>query len=157
MSYLEKIELVVIGIVTLASFFVVELLPKQVTLGQCFIWLAIVVFIQSLIRDLSVLKLSRVSKKRMEDVNTQERKVEEHGIEESCMCLESIGGVGLLFVGFLLTFGFSSLVLNLPTFVFTLALLITLSAGYLLKDFVITWRPLSIRREKNHLNVIVKW
>jgi len=35
--------------------------------------------------------------------------------------------------------------------------LIAAATGFLIKDFVFTWNPWSISREKNHLNIAVKW
>ena len=148
MSGLEKAELVAICIAVLISFLAAELLPKQLTLGQCFIGLAVSVFIQSLIRDLSLLALNKATKHEQQGSEP---------VSESCMCLESISGLVLLLIGFLFSFAFSSLVLTSPAWAVSLALFVILSAGFLLKDFVVTWRPLGIRKEKNHLNVVVKW
>jgi hypothetical protein len=33
----------------------------------------------------------------------------------------------------------------------------TMVLGFLIKDFVISWKPPGVRREKDHLNLIVRW
>jgi hypothetical protein len=32
-----------------------------------------------------------------------------------------------------------------------------MALGFIIKDFVISWNPFGLRREKDHLNLIVRW
>jgi len=40
---------------------------------------------------------------------------------------------------------------------FVLALAGTMALGFAIKDLVISWKPFGVRREKDHLNLIVRW
>ena len=91
MTTLEKIELSCIGLIVMAVYFASWLLPEEILLGSGVIWLAIIVFLQSLLRDLSV--LFYFSKQ----VGPSSLKP----IEKQCFCLESLIGVSVLLIGFL--------------------------------------------------------
>lgn len=143
MTTLEWVEFGFISVAAVAVYYFSYLLPNQLQLGLAVVWLAALVFLQSLVRDLSLLWL-----KRGGDAEQQEKQ---------CMCLESIIGVSVLLFGFLLFFIGSSNLVSLNNTTYTAAIFITLICGFLIKDFVIGWRPLAIWREKNHMNIIVRW
>ena len=73
------------------------------------------------------------------------------------MCLESTVGI----VGGAIGLGMASLADNkdvtLSNFGFTFAVAGTLAFGPAIKDWVIAWSPWGLRREKDHLNLIVRW
>jgi len=71
--------------------------------------------------------------------------------------LESLAGVSLLLIGFLLFFVGNTHIIVLSDIAFSVVLLFTLVMGFLIKDLVVFWKPLQIRREKGHMNIIVKW
>jgi len=141
MSALEKAELFIIGALTITSYFFA---PMVITLsiGTGVIWLAVVIFIQSLTRDL-VLMVTLVKSGEP--------------VKKHCICLESVVGLGCLLAGFLLLFSNYSIVLLLNKVTQVASIFSVLIAGFLIKNLVLTWRPFGVRREKNHMNVIVKW
>ncbi len=141
MSVLEKAELIVIGALSIAVYFFA---PKVIVLsiGAGVIWLAVLIFIQGLTRDLAIM------------VNLVKS---EKPVEKQCICLESVVGLSSLLIGFILLFSNYSVVLVLNKVIQVAIVFSVCIAGFLIKDLVLTWRPIGIRREKNHMNVIVKW
>ena len=110
----------------------------QVVLGT-----SVLLLIQSLVRDIAILLWRPVSK--------APQKIAQ------CFCLEtSVGIIGILIsavIGVL-----SSLKPALITqWDFILITFGTLIVGFIIQDWVITLNPLGIRKEKDHLNIIVRW
>lgn len=147
MTRSERLELGLIGLVVVVIYFLSSLFHDQVLLGSGVIWLAVTVFLQSIIRDLSMLFY----------FSKQSDSSSSKPIEKQCFCLESLIGVSVLLIGFLLFFGSNSTVIALNQVTWAISVLAVLVIGFLIKDLVITWRPIRIRKEKNHLNIIVKW
>ena len=147
MTKLEKIELASIFVITLSIYFLSLLLPTQVAIGLGVIWLAATVFIQSLIRDLVLLSRYRFDKQRLST----------GVVEQHCFCFESLFGIVVLLIGFLLFFSGNSTVVIMSQVLWAIVVSSVLIIGFLIKDLVITWRPIGIRRDPNHMNIIVKW
>ena len=143
MSGLEKVELGVIALLVICSYFFTASFAETVTLGLGLVWIAGLIFVQSLIRDLVFM----VIKKRQ--LGSQ--------VEQHCFCLESLLGVSVLLAGFLLFFSGATFVIAMNKAIYALCIFLTLVVGFLIKDLVFTWKPVGIRREKNHMNIIVKW
>lgn len=143
MTRLEKIELAVIAVSAMGSSLIHDYTPPTVSLGQGFIWIAALMFIQSLIRDLAF-----IADKANHTIGAR---------PQSCFCFETLISSSVLLIGFLLFFSPSPVVLEIskPTFIFAVGSVLVI--GFLIKDLVFTWRPLGVRREKNHMDIIVKW
>ncbi len=142
----KVIELGLITVLVFGVYLFYSWLPQQVLLGQGVIWIAGLVFLQSLVRDLSILfyaskKTERPSPKK---------------IEKQCFCLESLIGLSVLLAGCLLLFNSNSASVALSQTMWVIAILAVLVTGFLIRDLVVTWRPIRIRKEKNHLNILVK-
>jgi hypothetical protein len=75
----------------------------------------------------------------------------------ACMCVEStIGFTGILAAAGLTAFRFGPLYSVIQPWL-TLGVAAVLSAGFLLKDFVFTWSPWRIYREKDHATLHFRW
>ena len=147
MTKSEAVELGLIGFVVLVVYSLSWLFPDQLLLATAVVWLAMVVFLQSLIRDLSMLFYF-----------LKHRGGSSHQpIEKQCFCLESLVGVSVLLIGSLLFFSSKATEVVLNQTVWALSVFAVLITGFLIKDLVITWGPIGIKKEKNHLNIIVKW
>ena len=73
------------------------------------------------------------------------------------MCLESTAGLTGVFVGVVLSLcGFRGEVMLTPMrwMLFAGAVFVL---GFVAKDFVISWRPLGIRRDPDHHSIIFTW
>jgi len=147
MTNLERIEFGLIFVIALSVYFLSLFLPTHVPIGLGVIWLAAAVFFQSLIRDLTLLSRYR-SKKQKPSIEA---------VEKQCFCFESLLGVGVLLIGFLLFFSGNTIVIVMNQLLWTIVVSMVLVIGFLIKDLVITWRPFGIRRDPNHMNIIVKW
>lgn len=143
----EVIELGLITVLVFGVYLFFSWLPQQVLLGRGVIWIAGLVFLQSLVRDLSILFYAS---KKTEGPSPKT-------LEKQCFCLESLVGLSVLLVGFLLLFKSNSTRVALSQTMWAIAILAVLVAGFLIRDLVVSWRPIRIRKEKNHLNIIVKW
>ena len=145
MTRTEWIEAALIAVFASASTLAWPYLPAEIAASQLILGCAVLLLAQSLLRDIAILLRSRGAK--------QGALVH----ASSCMCLESaIGAVGLVIglgVAGLANFGTASL----GRATFSVSVISTLVFGLVIKDWVIVWNPLGFRREKDHLNLIVRW
>ena len=75
----------------------------------------------------------------------------------ACFCLEStLGSMGVA-LGLSLSLFSPSLPVEMSTASWTALVGISLLLGFLIRDWVITWRPLGLRRETDHFNIIISW
>ena len=141
----DKLELALIPIAAVSAGALSLLLPRQLTASEwlglsCLAWL-----VQGGIRDLWLL----LELKKQRSASPQ-RKL-------ACMCFEStVGFTGLcVAAGFSLA-GLGGRVLMSPTRVGVMAGVVFL-VGFLLKDLIITWRPLGLRRDPDHHSIVFTW
>jgi hypothetical protein len=144
-TLLEKSELCAIFLIALSVCCLGGSLPATSSIGTVIVWVAGLSFSQSLVRDLI---LVRQASKKARPPSKQVKQ---------CLCLESVLGVSVLLVGSLLLFSNNVEAIELSAPKWGTLVLLTLLAGFLVKNFILTWRPLGIRREKDHINIIVKW
>jgi hypothetical protein len=144
MNVSDKIELALIFGVSVVIAITDLPGPEKMSVGYVVLFCSGAILVQSLIRDISILLLSR---KKTFDGPPQ---------ESQCMCVESaVGFGGVLAAALLLGAGLTE-----PVCMYdggwAIFLLPALLTGFLLKDYVFEWNPWRIRREKNHLNVIFR-
>jgi hypothetical protein len=145
MTRAEWIEVIVISIVVAGSWPARLLFPSTMQLWQVVLDLAALLLAQSLVRDIAILMRQRYSKPAGPQKETQ------------CFCMETTVGVtGMVAAAALAGLG-NSAILAFRWWEFSLAIAGTLAVGFLIKDLVISWNPLGVRREKDHLNLIVRW
>lgn len=110
-----------------------------------FLTVAALILAQSLLRDLWLL-----SRLRRSPTGVQRRAA-------SCMCVEStVGLVGVLIGSILLGAG-GSATLRIQPWGWAALVGLAMSFAFLLKDFVIEWKPWRIVRDKDHVNIAVVW
>jgi hypothetical protein len=141
----EWIEAALIAVFALVSTLAWPYLPAETNVSRLILGSAVLLLAQSLLRDVTGLLRGRVTK-QVTPAHTA-----------NCMCLESaIGAVGVV-IGLgaagLASFGTASL----GRVGFSLSAIGTLAFGLAIKDWVIVWNPWGFRREKDHLNLIVRW
>lgn len=73
------------------------------------------------------------------------------------MCLESSAGLTGLIVGIGLSLFNLGGDLRFTTARWMLLATAVFAAGFLLKDYVISWRPLGIRRDPEHHSIVFTW
>jgi len=144
---MTRAEWVEVGLIVSISAATVALpmeLLSDLTLGEMVLYLSALLLAQGLVRDLSMLLRNRAAA---------------HGgvfQESQCLCLESAIGVTGVVVGAALFVSPSARPIALSGWHVSIAVASTLTIGFLIKDLVVTWNPLGIRREKNPLSVIVR-
>jgi hypothetical protein len=145
MTRSEWIELLLIAAAATGSGLVRPLLPAMLPLWQIVLYASALLLAQSLVRDIAILIRSR------QPSSNEPRR------EAQCFCLEStVGATGIVAGAALAGLG-SSMPVAISRWDFVLSIAGILALGFLIKDLVISWRPFGIRREKGHLNLIVRW
>ncbi len=145
MTRAEWIEVLAIAAVTTASCIAAKLFPSTMPLWQIVLGASALLLAQSLVRDVAILLRSRHSAANVP------RK------EAPCFCLEStVGATGVVAGAVLAGLG-SSMQVAVGRWNFVLAVAGTMALGFAIKDLVISWKPFGVRREKNHLKLIVRW
>jgi hypothetical protein len=145
MTRAEWIEVLLIGVVAAGSWLIRPLLSNTMPLWQIVLGVSALLLAQSLARDVAILLRHRRSK------SNAPRK------EMQCFCLESTAGATGIIAGAALAGLDSSTQLSIGGWEFFLAVAGTMVLGFLIKDWVISWKPPGLRREKDHLNLIVRW
>jgi hypothetical protein len=145
MTRAEWIELAAIGAVAAGSWVALSNSPATMQLWQIVLGLSGLLLAQSLARDVAIL------------VRRGRARANEPRREAQCFCLEStVGARGVLAGAGLAGVGSSAQVM-FHRWEFCLAIAATMALGFLVKDLVISWNPIGVRREKDHLNLIVRW
>jgi hypothetical protein len=143
MTRAEQIELLAIALLAPAAWLVWPPTPTVVPLWQLTLELSALLLVQSLVRDVAILLRSRRSPSLRK--------------EAQCFCLESTIGVTGVVIGAALALLGSPAQVRISQWGACLAALGTMAVGFAIKDLVISWGPLAVRREKDHLNLIVRW
>ena len=141
----EWVEVLVIGIVASISWLAWPHFTSPTPLWKIVLGVSALLLAQSLARDIAIMMRSR------RPASGEPRK------EASCFCLESTVGATGIVTGAMLAGLASSTQFAISQVVFSLAVAATMALGFILKDWVISWRPFGMRREKDHLNLIVRW
>jgi hypothetical protein len=145
MTRAEWIELLAIVVVTTAGCPAAKFFPSTMLLWKIVLGASALLLTQSLVRDVAILFRSR------RPASSEPRK------EAQCFCLESTVGATGVVAGALLAGLGSSTQLAIRRWDFVLAIAGTMLLGFAIKDLVISWKPFGVRREKNHLKLIVRW
>jgi hypothetical protein len=145
MNRTDWIEVLLIGVAAIGSWLMQPLLPSTMPLWQIVLGISALLLAQSLVRDVAILFHNRRS------MANEPRK------EAQCFCLESTVGATGIVAGAVLAGLASSTQVTVSRWMFLLTVAGTMAFGFLIKDLVISWNPFGVRREKDHLNLIVRW
>jgi hypothetical protein len=145
LSPAEKFELGVIPVFTAAAAWFTPRAGLQLELGELIAGAALLILIQGFFRDLWLLR------------QTRRQVTSPPSREARCMCVESalgmtgvVAGIGLVGLGLVGSVSLSATWLSV-------VIATTMTAGYLLKDYVFEWSPWKLYREKDHAQVIFRW
>ena len=145
MTRSQWIEVLLITALAPIGWLVSPQFSDAMPLWQLVLGLSALLLTQSLVRDVAILL------RRRHSTPNEPRK------EAQCFCLEStVGSTGVAAGAVLAGLGRSTLV-TIGRWEFFLAMAGTMALGFLMKDLVISWKPFAVRREKDHLNLIVRW
>ncbi len=144
MTVVERIELALIPVMGMGSWFMTPVLPDKLPAGRLLLLASALLLFQSLVRDLWLL-----SRKRRDDQTL--------GRAARCMCIEStVGATGIVFGAILLGAGIGQPV-SMTEWSWSVLIVVVLSGGFLMKDYVLEWSPWRIRRDKDHMNIVFTW
>lgn len=145
MTIIEKIELGLIPALATLTGTWSALLPAQIGLGRLCLLVSALLLGQSLIRDLVLL-----ARNRPLAGNSQKPAMR-------CLCLEStIGSSGIVAGALVLGLGLDYPI-DMPFWLWSIVTAAVLTFGFVIKDYVLLWRPLGFYRDKDHINIVVKW
>ncbi|MEO7413571.1 MAG: hypothetical protein ABIZ81_09445 [Opitutaceae bacterium] len=141
----EKVELSLIPVAVAVVGIGARFLPERLGVGKvltisCLAWL-----VQGGLRDLWFLYRLR------------SRPAMRSGPKVACMCLESSLGLSGVLVGVVLALFGSGGSMELSQKGWMLLTTGVLVLGFLAKDFVVSWRPWGIRREREHHSFVFTW
>jgi hypothetical protein len=145
MTLLEKMELALIPVIGVATFGLPYRLPTQISLGHLLLTASVVLMLQSLLRDLLLLAKLK-------------RSIGEHTTKVArCMCLESTVGITGVLAGIsVLGLGINN-TLIMTNARWTILIMVLMTSGFLIKDWLIESKPWRLVRDKNHMNIIFSW
>ena len=145
MTIAEKTELVLIPILGLLCWLGLATFPERLAIGHLSLAASALLLLQGLVRDLWLL-----SRMKYNAPSHTQRAIR-------CMCVESTVGVMGVILGVLLLSIGISVSIPMSQWSWSILLVVILSFGYLIKDFVLEWGPWRLRREKDHMNIVFTW
>lgn len=145
MTSREKGELVLILLAVAAAATLHARLPAKMSSGDIVLYASILLLAQGLVRDLWI---------KFTGPKPTENAAPKHASGPICMCVESTVGVLGVIVGLLFVFVGTQTSVKLESWFWPTLVGGTLTFGFLIKDFVLDWRTRSIRREKDHQNIV---
>lgn len=145
MTSAEKAELTLIPLASLACFLAAPILPGRIALGSLLLVVFVLLLSQGLLRDLWLL--------------AHNRRGAPSGAARtlSCMCVESVVGATGVLAGIVVLGAGIGRPIDIGAAGWALAVFAVTATGFAIKDLVFEWNPWSIRRDKDHLNIIVRW
>ena len=141
----ERVELIAIGAVVLGVGALARLLPTQLPIGEtivvgCLAWL-----VQGGVRDVWL-----IYEMRHRPSAKPARKL-------ACMCVESTVGLLGLLVGIGLALSGVGGQLHFSPFRWMVFAGFVFTVGFVVKDYVFSWRPVGLRRDPDHHSIIFTW
>ena len=140
-----RVELILVAGIGAALFSGALPSPVKILSANLVLGLSAVFLVQTLIRDLYLLYQQRKRGKSHDNV------------AGAAFCLETTVGIAgvITGAGWLLS-GYSA-VLEISEGVWAVLVVLTMLLCFLLRDYVIRWRPWAILRDPGHINIIVRF
>jgi hypothetical protein len=141
----EKVELALIPVFGAGLWLMAPELPDKVGVGNLLLGASAFLLLQSLIRDLWLL----AREKRAAQLSPRRK--------ARCMCVEStVGATGVIVGIILLGSGIDrSVVMN--DWIWSPLVMVVMGIGFVIKDYVLEWSPLRVRRDREHVNIVFTW
>jgi hypothetical protein len=145
MNVAEMVELVLIPVIAAGFWWFAAALPDHLGLGRLLLSSSALLLFQSLLRDIWLLAKAR---RRARSGAPRVAR---------CMCIESIVGMSGIVIGVMVFASGIGISLTMQRWSWSLFAAIVLATGFLMKDYVLEVKPWRLRRDKDHVNIIVKW
>lgn len=145
MNTSEIVELALIPVLGTGFWWMAPMLPDQIELGLLFVGASALLLLQSLIRDFWL--LAKAHRKPQPSPQRVAR----------CMCVESMVGITGIVAGLTL-FGWKiGKPVSMGHWTWSIFAALVMGAGFVMKDYVLETKPWRLRRDTNHVNIIVRW
>jgi hypothetical protein len=145
MTHAEKIELGLIAATGVGFSVFAPALSPRIDLGNFVLYASALLLLQSLLRDIWLLLKARSAVPAGSSRAAR------------CMCAESTVGItGLAIGAALVGFGWGKPIV-MSAWSWGAQAVLVLMAGFLLKDYVLDAKPWRIRRDSDHVNILVRW
>jgi hypothetical protein len=138
----EKIEAGLIGLAVAVVALESTHFPESLETGVLVAGAALALLLQGFVRDVCLLVRGRSGRVP--------------GESAACICVESTVGLSGVLVGLAFTLAGVGSSIALKRWVWPVLALLVWSLGFMMKDFVIQWRPWAIRKIEDHGSIIVK-
>jgi hypothetical protein len=145
MTTAEKFEAALIAFGAAATWLAAPLLPVRLEFGALLLVVCVLLLLQGLLRDIWLLAVRRRAA------------AAEPAKAMACICVESAVGAAGVAAGLVVLGAGLGRPVVMTAAGWALCVAMTATAGFVLKDFVVGWSPWSIRREPDHLNIVVRW
>ena len=136
-------ELITIATLVALTAMLGSHLPTALPMGHLVLFASALLLLQSLVRDVVILLLQR----RAPRSGTVRR--------ARCMCLESTFGAAGVLAGLLVSLTAVRTAAELTSLTWTVVVAAVLLAGFAMREHILTWWPLRVKRDPDHLNIIV--
>lgn len=144
MTIAEKFELALIPLLGISFWLMASKLPNQINIGQLFLGMSAFLLLQSLIRDLWLLANQRGKQPHLQ------RKIR-------CMCAESTVGMTGIIIGIVLLGSGIDRTISMTHWSWSILVMVILTLGFIIKDYVIEWNPFRIYKDLDHINIVFTW
>ena len=145
MTLAEKIELGLIPAVGAAFWVSTPVLPPRVEVGNLVLYAAALLLLQGLLRDLWLW----VKAKRAMQMGSPR--------VAQCMCVESTLGITGIAIGAILTTAGLGKPIVMDAWRWSVPAVLVMMIGFLIKDYVLESSPWRIRRDIDHVNILIGW
>jgi len=145
MTTADKTELALIPLLGAGLLLAAPLLSDKMGLERVLLSTSALLLLQGLIRDVWLL----ASRKRGKAASQPRR--------ARCLCVESAVGLSGILAGLLLLGSEADYPITLNHWQWGILLMATMTSGFLIKDLVLEWNPLRLRRDRDHINIVVDW
>lgn len=145
MKVAEIVELVLVAVITAVVWRFAGAFPSQPGIGKLLLCGSALLLFQSLLRDIWLLAKAR-----------HRARVGPPRVAQ-CMCVESIAGMTGVLIGIMLLACGLGTTVRMERWNWGVFVAAVLVVGFLIKDYIVESKPWRLRRDKDHVNVIVKW
>ena len=136
MTVAEKIEFVLVPIFGAGIWLMAPGLPDKVGIGNLLLGVSALLLFQGLVRDLWLL----TRKKRAAHPGPLRK--------SRCLCVESTVGATGIIAGIVLLGSRIDLSMVMNAWVWSFLVMVTMSIGIVIKNYVVEWGPLRVRQDK---------
>ena len=145
MTSAERFELACAPLAAAAAWLAWPALPHAIALGHALLAASAAMLFQSLVRDLWLLRAARA------------RARTEPSSATNGLCVESALGMAGVVAGALVAFAAAPMTIAPSRAALALAVFALVVAGFLLKDWIVERNPWRLRRDPDHMNLVVRW